>query len=181
MCRNRSTNRFGYLGAMWRIFYFLAGAAAALPATSLVAPAYPENAAAAFRVEATKVKPDAPSAGAGSMRDNNGLFYIDGKAGPQTIRFLVDTGASHVVLGHSDARKLNAVPVKGDMPMLATAGGQVAVDWVVIDEIVFDGHRIKNLKAAVPQHDIGLSLLGQNALAHFSSVHIDGDRLTMAR
>lgn len=181
MCRNRSTKRFGYLGAMWRILYFLAGAAAALPATSLVAPAYPANVAAAFRVEAVKVKPDAPSAGTGSVRDNNGLFYIDGQAGPQSVRFLVDTGASHVVLGHADARKLDAVPVKGDTSMIVTAGGPVAVDWVVIDEITFGGHRIKNLKAAVPQRDIGLSLLGQNALAQFSSIHIDGDHLTIAR
>jgi aspartyl protease family protein len=166
---------------MWRIFYFLAGAAAALPATSLVAPAYTENVTAAFRVEASTVKLDAPSQSAGSMRDNNGLFYIEGKAGPQSVRFLVDTGASHVVLGHADARKLDAVPVKGDTSMIVTAGGPVAVEWVVIDEIAFDGHRIKNLKAAVPQRDIGLSLLGQNALVQFSSIHIDGDHLTIAR
>ena len=101
--------------------------------------------------------------------------------GPKSIRFLVDTGASHVILSHADARKVDAYTAVGDTRTVMTAGGALAVDWIGIKEIAFDGHVIKNLKAAIPRRDVGLSLLGQNALAQFDAVHIDGDRLTLVR
>ena len=113
-----------------------------------------------------------------TQRDDNGLFYVGAMVGDDSIRFLVDTGASHVILSHGDARRIDSHAAIGEMPTVMTAGGPVAVDWVVIKEIAFDGHVIRNLKAAIPRRDVGLSLLGQNALAQFEAVHIDGDRLT---
>lgn len=115
------------------------------------------------------------------LRANDGLFYISADVGPRQIRFLVDTGASHVVLSHTDARNSNAIPVSGQGSMILTAGGELAADWVTIDEMTVDGHVLRDVKAAVPRQDIGLSLLGQNALAQFTSVHIIGDHLRFTR
>lgn len=115
------------------------------------------------------------------MRANDGLFYVSASVGSRQVRFLIDTGASHVVLSHSDARNSNATPVPGPRSMILTAGGKVAADWVTIDEMTVDGHVLHDVKAAVPRQDIGLSLLGQNALAQFTSVHINGDHIRFTR
>lgn len=109
------------------------------------------------------------------------MFYIDGNLGKGSIRFLIDTGASHVVLSHSDARTAGAYSKPAGVAVLATAGGPVAVDWVVIPLIKIDRRVLRDVKAAVPRQDIGVSLLGQNALAQFGSVQINGDHLTFDR
>ncbi|HEV7340447.1 MAG TPA: TIGR02281 family clan AA aspartic protease [Sphingopyxis sp.] len=138
-------------------------------------------AATAFSVSAAPAASDEAQRSAETRRDDNGLFYIGGKVGSKTIRFLVDTGASHVILSHADARKIDSYTAVGDTRTVMTAGGPVAVDWIVIKDVAFGDHSIKNLKAAIPRRDVGLSLLGQNALAQFDAVHIDGDRLTLVR
>lgn len=117
----------------------------------------------------------------GSVRAANGMFYIDGHLSKGSIRFLIDTGASHVVLSHSDARTVGAYSKPAGIAVLATAGGPVDVDWVVIPRIEIDSRVLRNVKAAVPRRDIGISLLGQNALVQFGSVHINGDHLTLDR
>ena len=160
---------------------FLAGVTAAMAAAPLVVPQSRYFAPTAYAASAALPDHMKQSKLAETRRDDNGLFYIGGNVGQESIRFLVDTGASHVILSHEDARKLGPVARVADHQMVMTAGGPVAVDWIVIKEINFDGHRIRNLKAAIPRRDIGLSLLGQNALAQFDSIHIDGDRLRFER
>lgn len=166
---------------MRQYLYFLAGMATAIVAAPFVAPQDQRFAATAFAASSAAPEIDTRQKSLGTRRDDNGLFYIGGDVGPKSIRFLVDTGASHVILSHADARKVDAYTAVGDTRTVMTAGGPVAVDWIVIKEIAFDGHVIKNLKAAIPRRDVGLSLLGQNALAQFEAVHIDGDRLTLVR
>ncbi len=166
---------------MRHYLYFLGGVAAAIATAPIVAPQGGQFAATAYATSAAIPIADERQTTAKTHRDDNGLFYIGGKVGRNSIRFLVDTGASHVVLSHDDARKVGDYTAVGDTRTVMTAGGPVVVDWIVIKEITFDGHIIKNLKAAIPRRDIGLSLLGQNALAQFDAVHIDGDRLTLVR
>lgn len=163
------------------IFYFTAGVATALVAAPLVASQDQRFSATAYAASTARSDEGTRQKPSGTRRDDNGLFYIGGNVGQKSIRFLVDTGASHVILSHEDARKVESSAAVGDSQMVMTAGGPVAVDWVVIKEIEFDGHLIKNLKAAIPRRDVGLSLLGQNALAQFDAVHIDGDQLTLNR
>lgn len=166
---------------MRQYLYFLAGMATAIISAPFVAPQDQRFAATAFAASSAIPDIDTRQKSLGTRRDDNGLFYIGGDVGTKSIRFLVDTGASHVILSHADARKVDADTGVGDTRMVMTAGGPIAVDWIVIKEIAFDGHVIKNLKAAIPRRDVGLSLLGQNALAQFEAVHINGDRLTLSR
>ncbi|GAA0861790.1 hypothetical protein GCM10009115_05820 [Sphingopyxis soli] len=160
---------------------FLAGALTSMATTPLVVSEPGQGSATAFSAGSAAGAPTESGTRSGAQRSDNGLFYIDGKLAAGSIRFLVDTGASHVVLSHADARKLGGYVATGDTQAVLTAAGPVAVDWIVIREIKFDGHPIRNLKAAVPRRDVGVSLLGQNALAQFDSIHIDGDRLTLTR
>lgn len=112
-------------------------------------------------------------------RANDGLFYATGVAGSNNIRFLVDTGATHVLLSQADAKKIKRLSLPAERGKMMTVGGEVEVDWVVIDEISIEGVVLKGLKAAIPRRDMGLSLLGQAGLAQFDQIHIDGDELTL--
>jgi len=96
------------------------------------------------------------------------------------VRFLIDTGATHVVLSHADARRANGTVIAGSGGIIMTAGGPAEVDWVVLESLEIRGRILRQVKAAVPHEDTGISLLGQNALAQFSALHINGDRLTFS-
>jgi len=113
-------------------------------------------------------------------RAADGLFYVDAKAGYGDVRFLIDTGATHVVLSHADARRANGTAIAGSGGVIITAGGPAEVDWVVLESLEIHGRILRQVKAAVPHEDTGISLLGQNALAQFPALHINGDRLTFS-
>jgi aspartyl protease family protein len=55
------------------------------------------------------------------------------------------------------------------------------VRWIVVDRMVVAGSVLQNVEAAVPEKDVGLSLLGQNALAQFTKLEINGDDLLLMR
>lgn len=160
---------------------FLAGAVASTIAGPVLEIYRHRPEASAFYAKGSGMVLEAERGTAGSYRDSDGMFYLDGHLGETSIRFLVDTGASHIVLSHQAARALGAVARPAGAAVLATVGGKVEVEWVVIPEIVIDGLVLKEVKAAVPSQDIGVSLLGQNALAQFQSVHISGDHLALQR
>lgn len=115
----------------------------------------------------------------GIERASDGLFYVDGVAGTATLRFLVDTGASHIVLSRSDARAVRGRKLTGRTNSIRTAGGPVKVEWILIDRLEVAGSTLDNVEAAVPANDVGTSLLGQNALARFSRIEINADRLVL--
>lgn len=166
---------------MRQYFYFFGGMATVFVATPIFAPQEGWLQPTAYAASPIPYSSSDTPNRAQSQRDDNGLFYLGGKVGKESIRFLVDTGASHVILSHADAGKIEGFSSLADSQKVMTAGGPITVDWIVIKEIAFGGHVIRNLKAAIPRRDVGISLLGQNALAQFDAVHIDGERLTLVK
>lgn len=163
------------------LFLFVVGfitAACGAPANFIVASA---PTATALTVQSANPVQRPQAQGLAIGRADDGLFYLEGKTGSDTVRFLVDTGATHVVLSHADARRARAVPVTTANDVIVTAGGATKVDWVVIEELEIRGKILRQIRAAVPHRDTGLSLLGQNALAQFEILRIDGDTLTLGR
>lgn len=116
----------------------------------------------------------------GIARAADGLFYVEVHNGVGRADLLVDTGASHVVLSRADARRLGARLQSSAPTTIATAAGPVVAQWVVIDSLEVQGHVLRDVQAAVPQGDVGTSLLGQNALVQFSQIQIQGDRLSLS-
>lgn len=86
-----------------------------------------------------------------------------------------------MTLSHADAKKAISRPDRDGGPKIVTAAGAIDVDWVIIEKLELHGNVLKNVRAAIPRRDTGLSLLGQSALVHFSSVRIDGDRLSLVQ
>ncbi len=112
-------------------------------------------------------------------READGHFYADASINGQTIRMLVDTGATAIALSRADARRAG-VGISIGMPMVVGqgAGGDVHGELVTLDRVSLGGAAAEEMTAVVL--DGGeMSLLGQSFLSKFDSVEIKGDRMVL--
>jgi aspartyl protease family protein len=166
---------------MWRYTLMHAGLAAALISAMTFENGGGDAFASAMTARSSERSLTFNGSHSGTRRANDGLFYIDAQLGRGKARMLVDTGASHVTLSHADAKKAISRPDRNGGGKIATAAGVIEVDWVIIEKLEIHGHLLKNVKAAIPHSDTGLSLLGQSALVQFSGVQIKGDHLSLTQ
>ncbi|MDP5277629.1 TIGR02281 family clan AA aspartic protease [Sphingomonas sp. DG1-23] len=111
--------------------------------------------------------------------DGRGHFFAFAQVDGETVRFVVDTGADMVALTLDDARRagIKFDPEKFDV-VARGASGDVYGERVVIDDIVLDGKRVRDVHAAVVE-DLDVSLLGQTYLRKLRSVHLTGDEMRL--
>ena len=104
---------------------------------------------------------------------------ITGPSGqPVPVRFIVDTGATDMVLTRQDAAKLGFGP--GDLQFLgiaSTANGETRTAQVRLPRVTLEGHEATNVRALVNQGELHASLLGMRYLERFSRIEIQRDRL----
>lgn len=113
-------------------------------------------------------------------RAANGMFYAPVRVNGQVREFLVDTGATMLVLSRADAAALGVDRAEmGSRRTMQTVGGEARVDLVRLDRVEFAGRTFKNVEAAIVEHGVGAPLLGQTLLARFDSLMINQDRLTV--
>lgn len=133
-----------------------------------------------FAAASSPVKRGAAAAGYGSrelVREADGHFYADAQINGHSIRLMVDTGASVVMLTREDAQRAG-VAVPAERALAMGVGGTVSVAPVTIDRIAVGGVEASGLQAAVADQ-LPVSLLGQNFLAEFDSVEIRGDTMVL--
>lgn len=110
----------------------------------------------------------------------DGHFVVPGTANGAPVRFLVDTGATLVVLTPSDARAAGIDPgaLVFDRAM-RTASGTVPAAVAVLREVKVGRISIGDVRAAViakaPQ-----SVLGMSFLSRLKSFEMQRDRLTLS-
>lgn len=105
-------------------------------------------------------------------------FYADAQVNGARIRFLIDTGASSVVLTRSDAQRAGLA--FGDYSAKAlAAGGEVRLMPVTLDRVALGPMSASNVPAMVAEEGLPVSLLGQSYLARIGSVEIRGDRMVL--
>ena len=98
-------------------------------------------------------------------RANDGLFYVTGNVNGVPVRFVVDTGASVVVLTQRDAERVGISKDSGShQAHIQTAGGSSAMRWAKLKEVTVAGQRVEKLDAAIVRDGLKVSLLGQNYL-----------------
>ena len=98
------------------------------------------------------------------------------------IKFLIDTGASDVVLNPSDAVRLgfNLKQLSFDK-IYNTANGIVRGAPVKLGRVKIGPIEITNVRASVNGADMVTSLLGMSFLSRIGGYEVVGDRLTLKR
>lgn len=96
--------------------------------------------------------------------DSRGHFHAQGAVNGVAIRFLVDTGATSVALGRSDALKAGVAYTRGEPRIMETANGQ-ARGWLVsLDSVRINGITLRNVPGVVLEVDMPQALLGMSFL-----------------
>ncbi|RXR29962.1 retropepsin-like aspartic protease family protein [Sphingobium fluviale] len=111
----------------------------------------------------------------------DGLYYLDAQfADGGRARFLIDTGASVTVLTGADARRLGVQPTEGaGGAKLRTAGGMTTARSATIARMDIAGRQLRNIRVAIIDNGLPVSLLGQNALAELGTITLGNGRMTI--
>ena len=98
------------------------------------------------------------------------------------IDFLVDTGASQVVLTREDAARVGLHPdTLAFIGIALTANGEVATAPVRLDSVQLGDIRDTRVRASVNGGEMEMSLLGMSYLSRFESIEIRRDVLILNR
>ena len=115
------------------------------------------------------------------VRSPSGHFEAVAGVNDASIRFLVDTGATSVVLSHADAAAAGLTP--DDLAFTIrtqTANGTGRAAPTRIERLYLGGIERRNVPAMVAEKGrLGQSLLGQTFLESLSGYSRRGDRLTL--
>lgn len=117
-----------------------------------------------------------------SERRFDGHFYLDLELNGTPVRFMVDTGATDVVLTPDDARAAGLdVDNLAFTDIATTANGQVRTAPARIDTVTLEGITDRNLRVYVNGGEMDTSLLGMAYLSRFDRIEISGDKLILTR
>lgn len=112
--------------------------------------------------------------------DVAGHFVTSGTINGASVRFMVDTGASLISLGASDARRIGIDVSRGQPGVANTANGQASVLRVKLDSVRVGEIVLNNVDALVHQQDLPLTLLGMSFLNRME-MQRDGDTMTLKK
>ena len=112
--------------------------------------------------------------------DAGGHFLTSGVINGTTVRFLVDTGASMISLGASDARRIGIDADKGEPGAVMTANGQAVVSRVKLDSVRVGEIVLNNVDALVHQQDMPVALLGMSFLNRME-MQRSGETMTLKK
>jgi aspartyl protease family protein len=96
--------------------------------------------------------------------DGNGHFITVGTINGVPTRFLVDTGATLVSMGKSDAVRANVDFEKGQAGMSMTANGPTRIWKVTLNSVRVGDVVLNQVEAAVHEYDMPIALLGMSFL-----------------
>lgn len=115
-------------------------------------------------------------------RARDGHYYLTAQINGAPIRFVVDTGASDIVLTQDDARKAGIDP--GSLKYLGranTANGQVRTAFVKLDQVALGQSLDHGVPAVVNAGSMAQSLLGMGYLQRWGRIEIAEGRMILTR
>lgn len=113
-------------------------------------------------------------------RSSDRHFNLTMRLNGEPIDFVVDTGATDMVLSLADARRAGINP--DDLAFAGTArtaNGTVSTAWTTIDQVAIGPVIFDNVRVAVNGGEMSGSLLGMSFLDRFDRVEIAGNRLRL--
>jgi aspartyl protease family protein len=112
--------------------------------------------------------------------DGQGHFFTNGTVNGVSVRFLVDTGATMISLGKSDAQRIGLDASQGQRGISHTANGQISVTRVRLDSVRVGDVTLHNVDALVQQNDMPIALLGMSFLNRME-MQRDGNTMTLKK
>ena len=115
-------------------------------------------------------------------RASDGHYYVTAEVNGTEIEFLVDTGASDIVLSRVDAARIGF-----DLDKLAflgsarTANGVVPIAYVRLKTIRLGHHLDQAVSVSINGGDMDKSLLGMSYLGRFGRIEMIQDQLILRR
>lgn len=115
-------------------------------------------------------------------RAADGHFYLTLVVEGTPVDFIVDTGASEMVLAPGDARRIGLQPEDLRFAGRAmTANGYVPTAAVRLSEVRLGDIADRDVRAMVNGGELDVSLLGMGYLNRFARLEIAGNRLVLSR
>jgi aspartyl protease family protein len=113
-------------------------------------------------------------------QSRGGHFLVEARIGETPVRFLVDTGASHVILSRADAARVGLDPAHLRYTQrFNTANGEILAAPVTLPSFSLGPVSFDNVPAYVSDGDFAGSLLGMSLLRRFRSYEVSNGTLTL--
>jgi aspartyl protease family protein len=112
--------------------------------------------------------------------DGSGHFFTMGQINGNTVRFLVDTGATLVTLPGGEAARMGIDYHKGVRGRSNTANGTVYVWQVKLDTVKIGDIEVQNVDGQVIEEGLSIALLGMSFLNRVE-MRREGDTMTLTR
>ena len=113
--------------------------------------------------------------------DGRGHFVTVGQINGQTVKFLVDTGASFVSINSSEAKRLGINYLAGEKAAISTANGVVRTYKVKLDEVRLGDVTLNNVDGMVHADDaLPIVLLGMSFLNRMDMSR-DGQQMVLKK
>ena len=115
-------------------------------------------------------------------RARDGHFYAEILANGVPVEFVIDTGASDIVLATQDAERVGiSLERLMYLGIAETANGEVRTAQATLDTLEFSGMSNRNVRVYVSEGAMSVSLLGMAYLRRFERIEIIDDTLLLHR
>lgn len=112
--------------------------------------------------------------------DSQGHFMPAGQINGRAVQFMVDTGASQVVMSESDARRINLRYEQGQPVRVSTANGNATGYRVMLSSVRVGDSLVYEVAAIVLPQAMPFVLLGNSFLTRFQMQRTN-DQLTLEK
>jgi aspartyl protease family protein len=112
--------------------------------------------------------------------DARGHFMPAGQINGRAVQFMVDTGASQVVMSESDAKRINLKYEQGQPVRVSTANGMASGYRVVLSSVRVGEAQVYGVAAIVLPQPMPYILLGNSFLTRFQ-MQRNNDQMTLER
>ena len=115
------------------------------------------------------------------VADGRGHYFASGMVNGRSVRFLVDTGATMVSLGASEAARLGIDPRRSGQPTVSqTANGLTRAWKVKLDSVQVGSITLHGVDGMVHESEMPVALLGMSFLSR-TEMRNDGSNMTLKR
>jgi aspartyl protease family protein len=110
--------------------------------------------------------------------DSRGHYYVKGSANGIPLEFMIDSGATNVVLPRAAAERLHVGPLRFDVTT-TTANGRIQSAEITIHKLTMGSFSVSDFPALVNGGELDEPLLGASWLGLFRSIEIKNGVMTL--